>query len=94
MSATFAPLTLVQPTSPCLELMANEERAGMLSSFCEYEFEVEWGRFATEADILVDESTEIAVLPQCFMPEGGDCTLSLQPRSRRAHERAARPSTR
>ena len=70
MSATFAPLTLVQPTSPCLELMANEERAGMLSSFCEYEFEVEWGRFATEADILVEESTEIAVLPQCFMPEG------------------------
>ena len=53
-----------------MELLANEERAGLLSSFCEFEFDVEWGRLATEAGILVGETTEIAVLPQCFMPEG------------------------
>ena len=70
MSATFAPLTFTQPTSPCLELVTDAERSGLLSSYCEFEFEVEWGKFATESDIFVGEATEIAVLPQCFMPEG------------------------
>ena len=60
----------------------------------EFELEVERGRFATQADVLVDESTEVAVPPAVPRARWGDCTLAMQPSNLLAHERAARPSTR